>query len=185
MVDTTKYKDGKHSLVLRAWDSADNMAQSKTIVIAVRNHTGTKDVQTAPPASSTTVINTNTTGTSSNPITASSTIIVSPVVAGHSIQVWVDGKLMANNVIDTNMLTNGKHTIKIVEDGGKASFKLVSVHNPFLLAALNEARLNAAAYILSFGILAAALAFWVGRTYIFGLTSRRELSVVRAQRRVK
>ncbi|HET8669505.1 MAG TPA: hypothetical protein VFM05_02430, partial [Candidatus Saccharimonadales bacterium] len=104
--------------------------------------------------------------------------------AGNSIKVRVNGKLQPANTVDTTSLTNGVHTIEI-EENGKVTAQLVSVDNPPLLAALNQARANAALYITSFVVIFGGLAIWFGRSYVTGLVSRREARLVKAQRRIK
>lgn len=181
-LDTRKYKEGKHSIVLRAWDAADNMGQSKTAVITIDNHRG-KDEQKTPPPSSSTVITSTTGSSEAKPIKTNGTLIISPTAAGNSIQVWVNDKLQDSNIIDTVNLTNGTHIIKIAENGA-ISYKLVSVTNPLPIAMINHARVNAVTYLILFAASGGALVLWVGRTYVLGLTSRREQSIIRRQRRI-
>jgi hypothetical protein len=184
-LDTTKYKDGKHSVVLRVWDSSDNMGQSKTVTLNFNNKKS-GPVQTKPPVSTSNVIEnkpSDTAGTS-KPITASGTLIFTPSIFGNSVQVWVNGKLQRTNTIDTTNLTNGIHKVQVVENG-LVSSRLVSVNNPPLLAVLNDARANVLLYGGGFVLIFGSLGVYFGRSYVTGIISRREARVVRAQRRVK
>jgi hypothetical protein len=179
-LDTRKYPNGRHNIVLRGWDPTNNMAQSATITVTFKNGSGAGTH--IPPRPSTTVISGST--NSSKPLTATSFIIVSPTVAGNSVRVWVNNKLQDANTIDTTALTNGTHTVK-VEENGVISSRLVSVNNPPLLAILNEARANTVLYVVGFIVIFGSLATWYGRSYVTGIMSRKEARIVRAQRRIK
>ncbi|HEU4914281.1 MAG TPA: Ig-like domain-containing protein [Candidatus Saccharimonadales bacterium] len=179
-LDTKKYQNGQHDLVLRAWDAAGNMSQSTTATLTFKN--GTNGGDYIPPAPSTAVISAN--KSSSKAIKAASLIIVNPTAAGNSIKVWVNDKLLPNNTIDTTSLTNGTYTVTI-EENGKISTRVISVKNPPLLAALNIARADGQLYIGIFIVIAGVAAAWIGRTYVTGFTSHKERRLVRSQRRIK
>ncbi|HJQ08222.1 MAG TPA: Ig-like domain-containing protein [Candidatus Saccharimonadales bacterium] len=182
-IDTRKYKEGKHSVVLRAWDPTDNMGQSKTVVILIDNLSTDKPNEQAapPPTNRTTVVNANTFSAPQYPINVGSLVIVSPTINGSSIQVWINQKLLPNNVIETINLPNGTHTLTISENG-EVSTKLISVKNPLPIAALNHVRFNATDYVVVMVIVFLVFALWFGRSYVLGLTSRREQAIARAQR---
>jgi hypothetical protein len=179
-LDTKKYPNGKHHLVLRAWDAAGNMTQSQTVTITIKNGSGGGDY--TPPKPSTSVISAS--KSSDDPIDAPSLIIVSPTAAGNSIKVWVNGKLLPNNTIDTTSLKNGTHTITI-EENGKLATRLINVNNPPLLAALNIAREDGPVYIGIFVLIVGVAVVWIGRTYVTGFMSQKERRLVKSQRRIK
>lgn len=182
-LDTKKYTDGKHAMVLRAWDAAGNMGQSQTVVITIDNKPGSSGEQTKPPSTGSTVINSNTPSSKSKPIPVTGTLIVSPTVAGNSIQVYVNGKLQPNNIVDTNNLTNGTHTIRIVENGA-ATEKVIKVDNAWPIATFNHVKENHEGYLIASGSIVAIAFLWVGREYIIGVNWRERLVTAR-QRRVR
>lgn len=181
-VDTNKYTDGQYSLVLRAWDPSGNAGQSQTVTVRINNKPGTDPKEELPPPPPGGIVITPISpSTPTKPIPARGTIIVSPSAAGNSVQVFVDGEQLPNNVIDTGSLTNGTHEVKIIENGQETK-QYISVKNPLPIAIVNHIRDKAVPYSVGFVTAVALAVLWVGRGYITGLTSRKERRLQKSQR---
>lgn len=187
-LDSTKFINGTHTIVVRAWDTSNNMGESKSITLNFQNGHLAPKTSSATSTPPTKVISVNTVATQSAPVkTTGNLVLVNPVIAGDSVQVSVDGKSQSSNNFDTTNLTNGIHNVKITETGRTIATQLVALHvqNPPLLATINNFRANTATYTALVLILTAVVVAWLGRTYVFGLTSRRERAATSSQRSYK
>jgi hypothetical protein len=187
--DYSQYRGGKHTIVLRAWDDANNMAEAKIGITVDSSRTANSasvtnpDTTNAPrqATASTTVVSSATPVSPQKPVTANGLLIAQPVTNGNAVRLLVDGKAQSDNIVDTAGLTNGTHRIQIIENG-LSSIKLVSVTNPLPLATLNSVRANPALYAAAGGMVIILLFAYASRSYVFGLTSFRERRITARQR---
>lgn len=182
-LDTTHYSDGLHTIVLRAFDPANNMGESNRIIVQIKNKSGSTASTSPPPESmqQASSIAADTSSTPATPIAVGGLVIVNSSKPGSSVIVYVDGKRQDNNTVNANELPNGTHKIIIFEDGQPVA-AYVRVQNPWPLAVINNVRVNAVLYGVASSVAVILAAAWIGRSYVFGLTSRREHRITVRQR---
>lgn len=148
--DSTKYKDGSHTIVLRAFDNADNMGETASRSIMLDNTPapvpaptdgGTTPKQPKP----VTKIDTKKETSTEQPLEVAGTVEVTPTKPGSTVSVKVDGKDHGSTKIDTEQLTDGNHTVTVTEDG-KTEDIVIKVDNPWPLAVANEVKSKPVVY---------------------------------------
>ncbi len=140
--DSTKYKDGSHTIVLRAFDAADNMGETATRSVRFDNTPAPVPAPTDPePAEPepVTKIDTKKETSIEQPLEVTGTVEVTPTKPGSTISVKVDGKEHDNTKIDTKKLTDGTHTVTVTENG-KSKDIIIKVDNPWPVAVANEVK---------------------------------------------
>jgi hypothetical protein len=192
-LDTTKYSNGTHTIVLRAFDAANNMGESATVTVKVDNTTttggssggGSTGVSTTTTGTgTTTVITPSQLSPNAAPIAVKGTIVIDS--GASSAAVSIDGKPVATNSIDTTQLTNGTHVLTIHENGKTVQQK-ISVHNPWPKAALNDLRVHRVAYAgTTVGVLVVvSLVIWRFMPRFKGKLNTKNLAQFGAGRLVK
>lgn len=111
VLDTTKFKDGKHDVILRAWDPYENKTDAKTLTLNFKN-SGAKD--RTPPAI--TVTNPSNGETVSGNVYFTATASDNSRVTAVTLRVdgkWVvtDGSSPYSLKLDTRKFKNGKHDV--------------------------------------------------------------------------
>ncbi|HSX30848.1 MAG TPA: Ig-like domain-containing protein [Candidatus Saccharimonadales bacterium] len=174
--DTSFLQPGNHVVSLHAWDAANNMGESNSIVITVIGQGGTDssggtiDGLPSLPAdgstSNNTVIFFGGSPTDNTITTDGGSITFVPSISGGKLTVRVDGKLIKGNTINTHRLPNGVHTITVTQDDQTITQR-IDVHNPWPLSAINGFRANPVGYIVrAMGFMAVvSLFWWAGRKY--------------------
>lgn len=169
-LDSSKYSDGTHTIVLRAFDNADNMGESATRSIKVQNVVTTAPVTKDPgtpkrPAPTTKIDSTQKTS-EEQPLEVAGTLEITPTKPGSDISVKLNGEPVEGTKIDTDELTDGTHTVSITEDG-KTKDVVIKVDNPWHVAVVNEVKDKPVVYGGS--ATAAAAGIWVFHRRLFDL----------------
>jgi hypothetical protein len=167
-VNSSTLSQGTHSILLRAWDAANNMGASRAVTIVVSSANGGNNGGTTSGNSGGTVIQAGGT-TSGNTIAASGTLKIVPSIPGASLHVRVDGKPLGGTSIDTTKLTNGTHTVTITQNGQTTS-QIIAIDNPWWAATRNKIRAHPVAYGLggAVSVVLLILVGLLGRTYYAG-----------------
>ncbi|HRJ91090.1 MAG TPA: Ig-like domain-containing protein [Candidatus Saccharibacteria bacterium] len=177
-IDTTTYSDGDHTVKLRAFDDANNQADSATITLKVDNVPASTGGGSSGGSGSTsggsssngntTVVSTKTSSSKSNPVPVDGTLVIKPSSPNSDVSVKVDGKEVDGNAVNTEGLTNGTHTVSVTEDG-KTKHITIDVNNPWYLALLNHFLANYGLYTMI--TTAGVSAIWLFHRQISGFFS--------------
>lgn len=170
-LDTTKFKDGTHTIVLRAFDNADNMGETAARSVTIKNivtSPTTTDPSTPKQPAPVTKIDTSQETSEEQPLEVSGTLEVTPKKPGATVSVKVDGEPVEGTKIDTKELTDGTHTVTITENGASKDVT-IKVDNPWHIAFANEVKDKPVVYGGSATAAAAGLWFFHRRLFdLFG-----------------
>ena len=151
-VNSKQLTNGSHSLYLVAYDTSGNHTSSNSIDLIVDN---TVDNSSAP-------------GSTGSP-TVSAQVNSSSQAQGVNIK--IDGQPVTGDSVNTAYLTNGIHTIAVL-DNGKIKYERINVHNPPLIALRNLFLAHPVAYtsaISGMFIIGLCLVLWKFKTSVFNL----------------
>jgi hypothetical protein len=141
-LDTTKYSNTSHSIYLEAFDGAGNHTNSSTIMIKVNNastsagNAGSGGGPSSGGGGASTPSSATTKSSVSAEVPVSGVLSFTPTTPGNGEAVSVDGKAMVGTSVDTTKLTNGVHTVTVIENG-KTRSQVIKVHNSAALAVRN------------------------------------------------
>jgi hypothetical protein len=196
-LDAGTLSAGNHTISLRAFDAANNMAESRTVTItvpAVHGSSGSGSTggvsggnsggngsnygdsvyvdggaikASGDNSQNDTVIVFGGTP-SSNAVDVKGELKIVPAKRGDTVTITVDGKPIAGSSVDTTKLTDGVHTIAITENDQTITQQIL-VDNPWLTATRNRFKSHPVAYTVDIltSLMLLGAIAWLGRHYGF------------------